>query len=258
MVFSTSRVGREETKRESMVKASRGLKAILIVGAAGALLSLAQASAQTDADRAAWPKDIYPESGNRLPIPKREDMKGEDLKIFDDIMAKQQGGLSAREKERPQVRMHSPGVSKGLEEAHHYLKYETALGDRLTIIAELTTARELTNQYEWTQFEEHVRTPGDPRFVAPEIVDAIKFCRPVTGLPEKEAAIITFGRELFGRRKVSSDTFARVLRLFGPRTTVDLEELMGLYAATSYELVAFDQQLHVTQKPMLQPDAAPC
>ncbi len=240
------------------MKTSKRLKGIWLICALGAMLCAGHAGAQSAADRAAWPKDIYPESGNRLPIPKREDMKGEDLKIFDDIMAKQAGGLSAREKERPQVRMHSPGVSKGLEEAHHYLKYDTALGDRLTIIAELTTARELTNQYEWTQFEEHVRTPGDPRFVAPEIVDAIKYCRPVTGLGEKEQAIITFGRELFGRRKVSPETFAKVLKLFGPRTTVDLEELMGMYSATSYELVAFDQQLHVTQKPMLQPDAQPC
>lgn len=240
------------------MKASRRLMAMLAVAAMGAALGLAPAGAQTQADRAAWPKDIYPESGNRLPIPKREALNADERKIFDDIMARQQGGLSAREKERPSVRMHSPGLSKGLEAAHHYLKYDTALGPTLTITAELTTARELTNQYEWTQFEEHVRTPGDPRYLDPQIVDAIKFCRPVAGLPEKEAAIITFGRELFGRRKVAPETFARVLRLFGPRTTVDLEELMGLYAATSYELVAFDQQLHATQKPLLPPDAAPC
>ena len=67
--------------------------------------------------------------------------------------------------------------------------------------------------------------------------------------------MIEFGRELFGARKVSSATFAKVLQLFGPRGTVDLEELMGLYAATSDELVAFDQQLHAGQKPMLPADA---
>ena len=240
------------------MNASKGLKAILIVGAIAALLGVGQAGAQSAADRAAWPKDIYPESGNRLPLPTHDGLNAADRKIFDEIMARQQGGLSAREKERPSVRMHSPGVSRGLEATHHYLKYDTALGNRLTIIAEMTTAREMTNQYEWSQFEEHVRTPGDPRFVAPEIVDAIKFCGPVTGLGEKEQAIITFGRELFGRRKVSQETFAKVLKLFGPRDTVDLEELMGMYAATSYELVAFDQQLHATQKPLLPPDAKPC
>ena len=101
------------------MSASRGLASALIVGALSAVFLLGTAVAQTAADRAAWPKDIYPESGNRLPIPKREDMNAEERKIFDDIMARQQGGLSAREKERPSVRMHSPGLSKGLEAAHH-------------------------------------------------------------------------------------------------------------------------------------------
>jgi hypothetical protein len=61
-----------------------------------------------------------------------------------------------------------------------------------------------------------------------------------------------------GRRRVSSNTFAEVRKLFGPRATVELEELFGLYAATCYELTAFDQQLHVSQKPLLQADASPC
>jgi hypothetical protein len=46
--------------------------------------------------------------------------------------------------------------------------------------------------------------------------------------------------------------------LFGRRGTVDLEELMGLYAATANELVAFDQQLHAGQKPMLPANAKSC
>jgi 4-carboxymuconolactone decarboxylase len=207
---------------------------------------------------AALPADIDPESGNRLPLPKREDMSEADRKIFDEIMARQQSGLSSREKERPQVRMHSPGLSKGLNEAHHYLKYEAGLGDRLTTVAVLTTARELTNQFEWTQWEEHARTPKDTRYVEPQVIDAIKYCGPVTDLDAKDAAIIAFGREMLGARKVSSATFAKVLQLFGRRGTVDLEELMGLYAATAYELVAFDQQLHAGQKPLLPAGAKSC
>ena len=52
--------------------------------------------------------------------------------------------------------------------------------------------------------------------------DVIKYNRPLVGLGEKEAAVIAFGREMFGQRKVSSATFAEVLRLFGRRGTVDL------------------------------------
>jgi 4-carboxymuconolactone decarboxylase len=185
-------------------------------------------------------------------------MSEADRKVFDDIMARQKAGLSDREKERPLVRMYSPGLARGLNDAHHYLKYESGFGDRLTTIAVLTTSRELTNQFEWTQWEEHARNPKDTRYVEPKVLDTIKFCGPVAGLDEKDAAVISLGRELLGVRKVSSETFAKVLRLFGPRGTVDLEELMGLYAATAYELTAFDQQLHVGQMPMLPAGAKSC
>lgn len=241
------------------MKALKSVRAILL----GAMAALGCAHAQT-ADQGAAPKasvlpaDIDPESGNRLPLPKREDLSAADQKIFDDIMTRQQGGLSSREKWRPQVRMHSPELSKGLEEAHHYLKYGTGLGDRLMTIAVLTEARELTNQFEWTQWEEHARNQKDSRKVEPAVIDVIKYCKPVTGLEEKDAAIIKLGREIFGTRQVSSATFAEVLRLFGRRSTVDLVELMALYAATGAELVAFDQQLHAGQPALLPAHVTSC
>ena len=205
-----------------------------------------------------FPADIYPDSFNRLPAPKPEDMNESDRKIFNEIMTRQQGGLSDRGKQRPLVRMYSPGVAKGLAEAHHYLKYDAGIDDRTMTVAVLTTTRELTNQFEWTQWEQHARDPKDPRYLEPYVIDAIKDCKSVTGLGEKDAAVITLGREMFGPRKVSPETFAKVLQLFGPRKTVDLEEMMSLYAATTDELVVFDQQLHPGQKALLPKNAAPC
>jgi hypothetical protein len=76
-------------------------------------------------------------------------------------------------------------------------------------------------------------------------------------LGEKETAVIEYGRELFGQRKVSSETFAHVLRLFGRRGTVDLTELMAMYSATGVELDAIDQQLLVGQKSLLPANAVP-
>jgi hypothetical protein len=207
---------------------------------------------------AALPNDIDPASGNRLPLPSRDGLDEADRKIFDEVMAQQQNGLSSREKERPQVRLYSPKLAKAMDDAHHYLKYGTGFSDRTTTVAVLTTARELTNQYEWTQWEEHARNPRDSRYVEPEVIDAIKYCKPVTGLKEQDAAIIRLGRETFGRRQVSSDTFAQVLRLFGRRGTVDLVELMALYAATGAELVAFDAQLHAGQPALLPANLTSC
>jgi hypothetical protein len=120
-------------------------------------------------------------------------------------------------------------------------------------IAILVTAYEMECQYEWTQWERFGRNPADPRHIEQSTIDIIKYNKPVTGLGEKEAAIIAFGRETFGQRKLSSETFAEVLRLFGRKGTVDLLELMAGYSADAAELTAFDQQLQIGQKPLLPP-----
>jgi 4-carboxymuconolactone decarboxylase len=149
------------------------------------------------------------------------------------------------------LRLYSPRLAKPLGEAHHYLRYQTGLGDRLTEIAILVTAREMDSQYEWTEWETHGRDPNDPRHIEPAIIDIVKYNKPVVGLGAKETVIIALGREMFGRKKVSSATFAETLRLFGRRGTVDLVELMALYSATAAELTAFDMQLQEGQAPLL-------
>jgi 4-carboxymuconolactone decarboxylase len=200
------------------------------------------------------PKDIYPDSRNRLPLPKREDMSPEDQKIFDELTRKSELPVGI---EQPGVRLWDPKLAKDTNDVGHYLKYETGLPDPLLEIAVLVAARELDCQYEWTQWETHGRDPKDPRHIDPAIIDIIKYEKPVTGLGEKEAAIITFGRETFGARMVSSETFANVMRLFGRKGTIDLLWLMGNYSAAAAELTAFDNHLRADQKPLLPPIAHP-
>ena len=216
-----------------------------IMGALGGSRLHAQRPAQSSDAAAPLPKDIYPDSRNRFPLPKRDDMDDYGKKVFDELNAFPETAPTP-------LRLYSPHLAKPLGEAHHYLKYETGFPDRLIEIAVLVTARELDNQYEWTQWETRARTPGD-RNVEPAIIDIIKYKKPVAGLGEKETAIIKFGREMFGQKKVSSATFAEALRLFGRRRTVDLIELMALYSATAAELNAVDMQLQKGQKPLLPP-----
>ena len=226
----------------------RGLIIILlatIVSALGGNPVNAQPPAQNAESPAAsvLPKDVYPDSRNRFPLPQRDDMDDYGRKVFDELNAFPEIAPTP-------LRLYSPKLAKPLGEAHHYLKYETGFPDRLIEIAVMVTARELDNQYEWTQWETRARTPGD-RQVEPAIIDIIKYRKPVAGLGEKETVIINFGREMFGQKKVSSATFAEAVRLFGRRGTVDLIELMALYSATAAELNAVDMQLQRGQKPLL-------
>jgi len=243
-------------KSNIQLRSCLGLAALAL---AVLVLPAGRVQAQEPAEgHAGLPADVDPVSRNRLPVPDRAQMSPPDQQIFDTVMGTQQTGLSALGKERPQVRMTSPGVTKGLEEAHHYLKYDAAIDDRLMAVAVMATARELVSQYEWTQWEQHARDPKDPRYVEPYVIDTIKYCKSVTGLGEKDAAVIKLAREMFGPRKVSPETFAAVLKQFGPRKTVDLEELMALYGSTADELVVFDQQLNPGQAPLLPKNAVPC
>jgi 4-carboxymuconolactone decarboxylase len=226
---------------------------VALVGLAGVFLG-ARMHAQNPPNVAGssadtLPKDVYPESRNRLPLPKRDEMDAEGKKAFDEWA----NGLQMASINRPPLRLYSPKLAQPLDAAHHYVKYETALGVRLTEVAVLVASRETDCQFEWTNWEVHGHNPGDPRYIEPLIVDIVKYDKPVTGLGEKEALVINFGRELFDQRKVSSETFAHALRLFGPRGVVDLTELMALYTQTAAELNAFDMHLQPGQKPLLPP-----
>ena len=121
------------------------------------------------------------------------------------------------------------------------------MGDRLSELAILVTARELDQQFEWTAHEPAALKAG----LEPAIIDIVKYRKPIAGMGEKEAAIIQLGREAVGKRKVSSDTFARALKLFGRESLVNLVALMGQYSATAVLLNTFDQHVAPGEKLLL-------
>lgn len=217
-------------------------RVILLASLASAsLVVVAQAQAPT-----ALPKDVYPDSRFRLPLPNREEMDDYGKKVYDrlaDPSRKTLVGLIGP----AGIRLASPKVAVIMEDANIYLRRETGFGDRLTEIAIMTTAREMENQFEWAAHEKAGLKAG----VEPSLVEIIKFRKPLNGVAEKEAVTIQFGRELFAQRKVSPETFAHALRLYGKRGLVDLVSLMSQYEATSSLLTAFDMQLPEGQKPLL-------
>jgi 4-carboxymuconolactone decarboxylase len=192
------------------------------------------------------PKDVDPVSRFRLPLPKKEDMDDYGKKVWDKALDPRRPLLAGLQGPTG-IRLWSPHIAEAYGGANTYLRVGTGFGDRITEIAILTTAREMENQFEWTAHEVSGLKVG----VEPTIVDIIKHRKPVVGLGEKETVVIKLGRELFGQKKVSSDTFADARRLFGNQGIVDLVSLMAHYSATSALLNAFDMQLPEGQKPLL-------
>jgi 4-carboxymuconolactone decarboxylase len=198
------------------------------------------------AKASALPKDIYPDSLARLPLVKREEMDEQGKKLYD-LFGSPEARSAAGLKGPYGVWLYSVPVAGHAQALNYYLRYETDLGRRLTELAILVTARELDNQYEWTAHEPLALKEG----LEPEIIDTVKHRKGIAGLGEKEALIISFGRELFGRKKVSSQTFAKARKVFGQQGVVNLAALMGDYASISATINAFDLQLLPDQKPLL-------
>lgn len=110
------------------MKVQNSVGALVLAGALSPLLghNLGKAAAQgAPAATPGLPGDIYPDSGNRLPQPKREDMGEAGKLIFDEITTSLKGGYKSRGEERAPIRLHSPRLARAIAQVHRYLKYET-------------------------------------------------------------------------------------------------------------------------------------
>jgi alkylhydroperoxidase family enzyme len=125
-----------------------------------------QAAAQTAAG--AWPKDIYTDTGNRLPAVKRESMDDAGRKLFDSR------GPTADAFGPGGIRLYSPPVAEHMAAVNDYLRYKSGLDPRLVQLAILVTARETDSEYVWTAHEPQGLKAG----LQPEIVDVVKYRKP--------------------------------------------------------------------------------
>ena len=191
------------------------------------------------------PSDIDPESGFRLPLPKREDLDDAGKAHYDRVAAP--GATIAGLQGPSGIGLYSPKASEHARALNRYLRFEAGLAPRVREIAILTTAREMDSQFEWAAHEPEARKEG----VEGRVIDIIKHRMPTAGLEETDATVIELGRQIFRDRKVTSDTFAKAKALFGANKLIELVMLMGNYAGTAALLTAVDMQLHPGQKPLL-------
>ena len=198
---------------------------------------------KTMMNKVTQPKDVYPESGYRLPLPKRDDFDDYGKKIYDSALVRSLRGLRGP----GGIRLYSPKLAELSTALNRYLRFEAGISGRIRELAILVVAREMDNQFEWAAHEPEALKEGLPK----EVVDIIKYRKGVEKVQETEAVIIQFGREMFGQRKVNSETFARALKIFGRKGLVNLLSLMGNYAEVAALLCAFDMQLHPDEKPLL-------
>ena len=223
---------------------------VLVIGttvAAGHALSRTSERATSGAGGAslqasggALPKDIHPETGNRFPAIKREELNEAGKKLYDTRAVADAFGPGA-------IRLYSPPVADAMTSVNDYLRRKSGLEPRLVELAILVTAREMDCEYVWTAHEPAAQKAGLPQ----AIIDTVKYRRPLTTLGEKEAVIVQLGRDSISKHKVASDTFARAVKLFGNQGVVNVVALMGDYAATTILLNVADQHVRAKDKSLL-------
>jgi 4-carboxymuconolactone decarboxylase len=182
------------------------------------------------------PSDIDPQSGFRLPLPKREDLDEVGKRAFD--RASTPGKTIVGLRGPSGIHLYSPQTVEAHQVMNQYLRFKV-FDAKIREIAILTVAREMDSQFEWAAHEPEALKEGVPQ----QIIDIIKYRKSTEGIDETYAAIIEFGRQIFRNHKVTSAAFARVKALLPPNKLVELVLLMGNYAATAALLCAFDMQV---------------
>ena len=182
------------------------------------------------------PPDIDPQSGFRLPLPKRDDLDETGKRAYDHAAAPGKSIVGLRGPAG--ICLYSPKTAEVRTAFNNYLRFEV-FGAKIREVAILTVAREMDSQFEWAAHEPEALKEGVPA----EVVDVIKHRKSTQGLDETYAAIIELGRQAFGDHKVTPQAFARVKKLIEPGKLVELVLLMGNYASTAALLTVFDMQV---------------
>ena len=193
--------------------------AATVITALGASLVFAQNDA--------LPRDISPDSRNRLPLLRPENAPERAKRTYDNAMT----NFAGVPPKGPSMRLHASPVIN--------LQMQSPLGLDLSQVAILITGREHDQPYEWSLHELQALSVS----LDPTVIDIIRRNQPSSKLPAKDAVIIDVGREIFRTHKLISATYARALEILGKTNLVDAVALMSDYAGVCATLTGFNQQM---------------
>jgi 4-carboxymuconolactone decarboxylase len=194
------------------------------------------------------PADLDPQSGARLPYLTREDFGAEGQRISD-IFARGDGAPADPVGGPLAFAGYNIPVANALLDLHDGAVTQGTLDAHARELAILVACRETNYTLEWNG---HVRAALNAG-VDQTVVDVVKSNRSLSGLSDRDAAVIRFGRELLGDREMSSQTFADAVEHFGEHGAMDLVAVMSTYAVSGFYAIAVDE--HPPGAELLEPVA---
>ena len=200
-----------------------------------ALLLLASASLAAVQSAAKLPADLDPDSRARLPYLQRKDLDERSQKIYDKLPGRNaaQGTLGGP----LAFAAYNPGVASALFDLHNAAVGEGTLDAHVRELAIMVACRETNYNLEWNGHEPSAVKAG----VDAKVIDIVRNNRALTGLDEKDATVIRFGRQMIHDGKMDSATFAKAVQLFGKRGAMDMVAVMSTYAVSGFFAIAVDE-----------------
>jgi 4-carboxymuconolactone decarboxylase len=177
---------------------------------------------------ATLPPDVHPDSRSRMPMIQRDALPEDRHADYDERASPNTSSLAG---------LQGPGGLRlhGSRDA----EVGNELGGRLRELIRLIVSREMDQPFEWTVHEPVALREG----LEPAIIDVVRLDKPLDGVPEREAAMIQLGREMFRQHKVSPETYKRALAALGELNLIDMCVLMGDYTETAILLTVTDVHL---------------
>jgi 4-carboxymuconolactone decarboxylase len=198
--------------------------AAILLAASASFIAFAQAK---------LPADLDPESRARLPYLKKSELDAKGQKLLEAFASKDgvlRGPLA--------FAAYNSGVAQALLDLHNAAVTGGTLDPHTRELAILVACRETNYNLEWNAHEASGLKAG----IDAKVIDVVRSNRPVTGLNEKDATVIRFGRQMLHDRKVDSATFAKAVELWGKRGAMDMVAVMNTYAVSGYFAIAVDER----------------
>ena len=177
--------------------------------------------------------DLNPESRARLPYLQRKDMDEKVLPVFNTLPGLGKDGVL---KGPLAFAAYNPAVAKALFDLHN-AAVAGSLNPHDRELAIMVACRETNYNLEWNGHEATALKNG----VDARVLDVIRKRGSLTGLDEKDALVIKFGRQMFTDKKMDSATFAKAVALFGRNGALDLVAVMITYADSGFYGIAVDE-----------------
>lgn len=131
-----------------------------------------------------------------------------------------------------ELMMHSPKAMTAARGMGDYFRFSSAVGNTLSELAILLTAREWGQSYEWSVHYPIAIKAG----IAKATADSIAQGRHPKAMSADEEMIYDFVTELLKSKQVSEPVFERVKGRFGAQGAVDLTGIVGYYAFLAMQL----------------------